>query len=84
MTRDEIYPELDGIFNDVFMRRDIRLRAELTARDIPGWDSFRFIDIIMAAEERFGIRLDTDEIDGLNNIGDLVEIIAARSGAITR
>ncbi len=78
MTEDEIYPALNDIFNEIFQRRDIVLKPELTAADIPGWNSFKYIDIIMAAEERFAIRLETDEIDGLENIGDLAALIAAK------
>lgn len=78
MTEDEIYPTLNEIFNGIFQRRDIVLKPELTAADIPGWNSFKYIDIIMAAEERFAIRLETDEIDGLENIGDLAALIAAK------
>jgi acyl carrier protein len=77
VTEDEIYPALNDIFNEIFQRRDIVLKPELTAADIPGWNSFKYIDIIMAAEERFAIRLETDEIDGLENIGDLAALIAA-------
>jgi acyl carrier protein len=78
VTEDEIYPALNDIFNEIFQRRDIVLKPELTAADIPGWNSFKYIDIIMAAEERFAIRLETDEIDGLENIGDLAALIAAK------
>ncbi len=78
MTEDEIYSALNEIFNEIFQRRDIVLKPELTAADIPGWNSFKYIDIIMAAEERFAIRLETDEIDGLENIGDLAALIAAK------
>jgi len=78
VTEDEIYPTLNEIFNGIFQRRDIVLKPELTAADIPGWNSFKYIDIIMAAEERFAIRLETDEIDGLENIGDLAALIAAK------
>jgi len=78
VTEDEIYPALNEIFNGIFQRRDIVLKPELTAADIPGWNSFKYIDIIMAAEERFAIRLETDEIDGLENIGDLAALIAAK------
>jgi acyl carrier protein len=78
VTEDEIYSALNEIFNEIFQRRDIVLKPELTAADIPGWNSFKYIDIIMAAEERFAIRLETDEIDGLENIGDLAALIAAK------
>jgi acyl carrier protein len=77
----QIYQNLTEIFHDVFMRSDITLTPELTAKDVADWDSFKQIEIVMATEERFGIKLTTREIDGLKNVGDLVGVIARRTGA---
>lgn len=74
----EIYGALSEIFQDVFMRDDLVLKAELTAKDVPGWDSFKQIEIVMAAEERFGIRMSTRELDGLRNVGDLVRVLETK------
>jgi len=71
---------LTEIFNDVFMRDDMRLTPELSAKDVQGWDSFKQIEIIISCEERFGIKLNTREIDGLKNVGDLMRVIAAKQG----
>ncbi len=76
--QDDIYAALTEIFNDVFMRDDMRLTPALSARDVAGWDSFKQIEIIISVEERFGIKLNTREIDGLKNVGDLVSVIAAK------
>ena len=48
-TEAEIYGALTEIFRDVFNRDDLALKPELTAKDVPGWDSFKQIEIIMAA-----------------------------------
>ncbi len=76
-----IYTALTEIFNDVFMTDDIQLTPALTARDVPGWDSFKQIEIIVSVEERFGIKLSTREIDALKGVGDLADIIARKSAA---
>ena len=78
-SNDEIYAALTEIFSDIFMRDDIVLRPDLSARDVKEWDSFRQIDIIMATEERFGIRMTTKELDSLQTVGDLVAVIAAKA-----
>ncbi len=75
MSDAEIYAVLDGIFARVF-RRHIDLHPALTAKEVPGWDSFRFVSIIMATEEHFHIKLPADDLDDLANVGDLVRIIA--------
>jgi len=76
-TEAEIYAALGEIFHDVF-QREIPLRPELTARDVQGWDSFKQIEIVMATEERFAIRLTTRDLDSLQSVGDLVRVVAAK------
>jgi acyl carrier protein len=79
MSEPEIYEALTTIFHDVFLRDDLALTPELSAKDVPDWDSFKQIEIIIAAEERFGIKFRTREMDSLNNVGDLVQLIASKS-----
>jgi acyl carrier protein len=73
------YAALTEIFNDVFMK-DMQLTPELSAKDVPGWDSFKQIEIIISCEERFGIKLNTREIDSLKNVGDLAKVIESKKG----
>jgi acyl carrier protein len=77
-TEADVYGALTEIFHDVFMRDDLVLKAELTAKDVAGWDSFKQIEIIMATEERFGIKMSTREIDSLQNVGDLVRVVTGK------
>jgi acyl carrier protein len=78
-SQEAIYVALTEIFNDVFMRDDMELAPALTAQDVPGWDSFKQIEIMVSVEERFNIKLNTREIDNLKNVGDLAEIIAKKT-----
>ncbi len=80
MSESAFYPALNEIFRDVFLR-DVALRPELTAKDVPGWDSFKQIEIIVALEERFGIKFHTRELDALNNVGDLARVLATKTSA---
>ena len=80
-TEADIYPALTTIFRDVFLRDDLTLTPELTAKDVLGWDSFKQIEIVMACEEKWGIRFSTRELDALRYVGDLVRTIAARTGS---
>jgi acyl carrier protein len=80
-TDAEIYAGLTEIFHDVFMRDDLVLTPALSADDVEGWDSFKQIEIIMAAEERFGVKFRTKELDALNNVGDLARLVAEKSAA---
>ena len=78
-TQAEIYSDLTEIFHDVFMRDDIKLSPELTAKGVQGWDSFKQIEIIISTEERFGVKFTTREIDNLRCVGDLVAVVVAKA-----
>ena len=77
-TESQAYEGLNEIFADVFMREGIPLKPETTAKDVDGWNSFKQIEIIMATEEKFGIKFQTRDLDSIKNVGDLVSLIAAK------
>lgn len=79
MPEHEIYETLTPIFRDVFLRDDLVLRDDMTAKDIVDWDSFKQIEIIIAVQEHYGIKFRTRELDSLNNVGDLVRLIASKT-----
>jgi acyl carrier protein len=84
MEEAKIYEALREIFADVFLRDDIPLSASLTAEDVSGWNSFKQVEILMAAEERFGMRFTSTEIDNFRSLGDLVEAVARHIGPAAR
>jgi acyl carrier protein len=79
LDEQRIYNQLTEIFNEVFLRDDIRLNAETTAKDIPGWDSFKHIEIIMQVEEIYNIKFQTRELDAMTNVGEMVAAISRKS-----
>ena len=84
MTDGEIYEQLTEIIRDVLMNFDLVLRPDLTAKEVEGWDSYKMIEIILAVESHFGMKVKSKELDDLDNIGDLVELIRkAKSAAST-
>jgi len=46
---------------------------------VEGWDSFKQIEIILAAEARFGIKMSTRELDSLRRVEDLARLVAAKA-----
>ena len=79
MSEGEVYAGLTEIFREAFFRDDLVVTPYLSASDVPGWDSFKMIEILMAAEERFGVKFTTREIDGLARVGQLAELIARKA-----
>jgi len=79
MQEGDVYKGLTEIFRDVFMKDDLELKPELTARDVPGWDSFKQIEIIIGVEEKYGIKFHTRDLDALRNVGDLARTVMAKT-----
>lgn len=75
MKQTEIYDRLNALFNEVFLREDIKLSPATTAADIEGWDSFRHIELMLVIETRFNIQFHSRELDEMKNIGDLIRVI---------
>ncbi len=83
MTEAEIYPRLTDIMRDVLMDDDLVLTPQLCAKDVEGWDSFKMIEIIMAVEAQFGIKVKSSQLDTLETVGNLVALIEHQKAPAT-
>jgi acyl carrier protein len=81
MTDGEIYEQLTEIIRDVLMNFDLVLRPDLTAQEVDGWNSYKMIEIILAVESHFGLKVKSKELDDLENVGDLVTLIRKAKSA---
>ncbi|MGN0656366.1 MAG: acyl carrier protein [Ruminiclostridium sp.] len=71
----EIYERLNSVFREFFDDEEIELDEETTADDIEDWDSLNHITLMAAVEDEFGIRFTMGEVSGMENVGEMVEII---------
>jgi acyl carrier protein len=81
MTEAEVYAELTRLFRQVFRNETIVLDAGSSAATIAGWDSFKFVEIIVTIEGLYDIEIDALELDELENVGDLVGVVLRRTAA---
>ena len=63
--------DLEAIVRGALHRQDLALSDQTKAVDVPGWDSFKMIEILMEIESRFAVVLETQDIDAIHNFGDL-------------
>lgn len=80
MGRDEIITRLVGLMEEAFDEDSIEYSDSLTADDIHEWDSLTNIRFIVSVERAFGVRFTVGEIEGFQNVGELVDRIAAKLG----
>ena len=81
MDKATVFRFLRGAFAMVFARNDIRLHPGLTAADVMGWDSFRHVEIILALEAEYGIRIRAREANAAATLGDLVALVVRKCQA---
>jgi acyl carrier protein len=77
MKTDEITTTLQQVFDRVFLDR-VELRPDLSAKDVPEWDSMIHISLVVAVEQAFGVRFRLGEVEATQNIGEFVELIGKR------
>lgn len=78
MQTQEILQKLEEIFQDIFDDEGIVLKPSTSSADIEDWDSLAQINIVVAVQDEFGIKLSVAEATSLHNVGELVELIKAK------
>lgn len=75
MKREDILKKMEEIFVDVLDLDEIELNEDTTADDIDEWDSLSHIQLIVAIEKGFGIKLTAREVKELADVGEMVSCI---------
>ena len=77
MKQTEILEKLQTIFDDIFLEPP-KLTPQLTAKEVPEWDSLLHISILLAVEKAFDIRFRVGEVEGTKSVGEFADLIARR------
>ncbi len=79
ISHDDILVKLTIIFRDIFRDTSIVLRSDSTPETIAGWDSFKYVSVLVAIEAAYTIELDGPELDNVQNVGELVALIQSKA-----
>ncbi|MBX6372096.1 MAG: acyl carrier protein [Acidothermus sp.] len=76
LSNEEILNGLAEIINEVagIPTSDVQLDKSFT--DDLDIDSLSMVEVVVAAEEKFGVRIPDDEVKNLKTVGDAVNYIA--------
>ena len=74
-TYEQIKEDVQEIFRDIFDDDGIVVTEELSAKDIYDWDSLMQIRLVEAIESHFKIEFVYDEITGMKNVGEMLNLI---------
>ena len=76
---EPIETTLTKVFWDVFDDESIILRSDLSAKDIPDWDSLTNVRLLFSIEREFGIKFTITEVGDLKNVGELIALIQSKA-----
>ncbi|MBD0671030.1 acyl carrier protein [Streptomyces sp. CBMA156] len=78
-TKDEVLEGLAEIVNEIagIPTEDVALDKSFT--DDLDVDSLSMVEVVVAAEERFDVKIPDDEVKNLKTVGDAVDYIIANA-----
>lgn len=72
MTDQEVLTKLTRILRALLLNDSIVLTMQTERHDVPNWDSFNYINFIVALEIEFGVKFKIADIESFANVGAIV------------
>jgi acyl carrier protein len=76
-----VHERLQEIFRTVMEDGDLILTDDLTAADVPNWDSLAQVSLMFTIESEFGLQFEDDQLASLNNVGELRRFVEQHATA---
>lgn len=73
--------DLTKIVQSVTGSRRVELKPEMTAQDVPAWDSLNNTLIAIELSERVGVSFTAKDLAASANMGELVQAVNRRVGS---
>lgn len=78
MNKEEILKQVEEVFRSVLDDETLVLNMETTADDVEDWDSLSHIQLVVGLEKHFHIKFTSKEILSWQNVGEMIDSIAAK------
>ena len=83
MTEQEILSEFTSLLRDLLADDSIVLAMETRRNDVPNWDSFQYVNFIVAVEVNYGIKFRVADVESFETVGDIVAETHALLGPLS-
>jgi acyl carrier protein len=77
MKDQEILNRLTRILREILSDDSIVLAMDTERSEVPKWDSFAYINFIVAVEIEFGMKFRVADVESFENVGAIVQSISA-------
>ena len=81
MTQDAILESFTRILRGLLGDDTIALSMATRRDEVPGWDSFNYVNFIVIAESELGVQFKIADVESFQNVG---AIVTAAQGLLTR
>ena len=72
MNDRDLLDRFTRILRDVLGDDSIALQMETTRGEVPNWDSFAYVNFIVAVEMELGIKFRIADVESFQSVGDIV------------
>ncbi|MFZ0772501.1 MAG: acyl carrier protein [Candidatus Sulfotelmatobacter sp.] len=76
-----VFDQIREIASDLFAVPAKNITADSSPESIETWDSAKHLDLVLAIEEKFHIRLSPEETEQMKNIGQIAKIVEGKLSA---
>jgi acyl carrier protein len=75
MTDRDVLDRLSRILGDLLANDSLQLTMQTERKELPDWDSFAYINFIVAAEQEFDVTFGVAEVEAFETVGAIVRRI---------
>jgi acyl carrier protein len=72
MTDQELLAVFTRVLRDLLSDDSVELTMSTRREDVPGWDSFTYVNFIVAIEIELGIKFKVADVESFENVGAIV------------
>jgi acyl carrier protein len=72
VTDEDMLNTFSRILRDLLMDDSIKLSMTTRREDVPNWDSFNYINFIVAVEIELGVKFKVADAEAFQNVGEII------------
>lgn len=72
VNQEQILLKLTDILRDLLADDSIVLGMDTRRSDVPNWDSFAYVNFIVATEMELGVRFGVADVESFETVGEIV------------
>jgi acyl carrier protein len=72
MTDRDTLQLFTRLLRGLLLDDSIELTMETRREDVPNWDSFNYINFVVAVEAELGVKFKVADIEAFENVGEIV------------